>query len=115
MKNLEKDELNDKLDKLDKEEAEKNKIKTELKNFTLNNTNKRLTKHKVKIEVQSRRINKIKIGDEVTTNPDKIKENIQRYYKYQFRCGCKNKIKPQPCKICKISPIEYEKNNGEEL
>ena len=62
------------------------------------------------MEEQSRRINKIQIGDEVTTNPDKIKENIQRYFKYQFRCECKNKKKiARPCKICRTSPIEYAK------
>ena len=87
LKNLEKEELNDILDELNREEAEKKKIRSELKNYTLNSTNKRLVKHKAKIEEQSRRINKIQIGDEITTNQDKIKENIQRYFKYQFRCG----------------------------
>ena len=109
MMNLEKDELNDMLDELNKEEAERNKIKSELKGYTLNNTNKRLSKHKAKMEIQSRRINSIKIGDETSTNPDKIKENIQRYYKYQFRCGCKNRKNPRPCKICKTNTIEYAK------
>ena len=109
MMNLEKDELDELFDDLNREETEKKRIKSELKNFKLNNSNKRLVKHKAKMEEQSRRINKIQIGDEITTDPDKIKEKVQRYFKYQFRCECKNKKNPRPCKICKTGPVEYAK------
>ena len=115
MMNLEKDEIDELFDDLNREETEKNKIRSELKNYKLNNTNKRLVKRKAKMEEQSRRIYKIQIGDETTTDPDKIKENIQRYFKYQFRCECKNKWNPRPCKICKNKPSRIRKNDGEEF
>ena len=44
MKNLKKDELDYILDELNREEAEKKKIRSELKNYSLNNSNKRLIK-----------------------------------------------------------------------
>ena len=108
--NLEKDELNDILDEMNKHESDRIKIKTEIKNFKLNTSNKKLTKHKMKLESQSRRINKIAIDGRMITNSDKIKEEIQRYYKYQFRCNCKNKRNPRPCAICKSDPTTYAKN-----
>ena len=89
--NLEKDELSDILDEIDRHETDKIKIKTELKNYKMNASNKKLTKHKMRLEGQSRKINKIAIDGRVLTNSDKIKEGIQRYYKYQFRCQCKQK------------------------
>ena len=107
--NLSKEELSDILEEINRHETDKIKVRTELKNYRLNATNKRLTKHKLKMEGQSRKINKIVIGGKTLTNSDKIKEGIQRYYKYQFRCNCKNKKVPKPCVICKSSPIHYAK------
>ena len=110
IKTLEKDELNDVLNELNAKESEKMKIKSELKNYELNATNKRLIKHKGKLEHQSRNISKIIIGDQTITNSRKIKEGIQRFYKFQFRCQCKNKKVPKPCAICKSNPVQYAKN-----
>ena len=109
IKVLEKENLNYILDELNKNESEKAKIRTELKNYELNATNKKLVKHEGKLENQSRNISKIIIGDQVLTNSKKIKEGIQKYYKYQFRCQCKNKKVPKPCAICKSNPIHYAK------
>ena len=110
IKNLEKDELNDVLYELNAKESEKMKIKSELKNFELNATNERLVKHKGKLENQLRSISKIIIDNQTLTNSKKIKEGIQRYYKYQFRCQCKNTKFPKPCAICKTSPVQYPKD-----
>ena len=60
IKVLEKEELNDILDELNKNEAEKTKIRSELKNYDLNATNKKLIKHKGKLENQSRNISNTK-------------------------------------------------------
>ena len=107
--NLDKEELNDILEEMNSHESDRIKIKTEIKNFQMNAANKKLTKHKMKLESQSRRINKITIDERVITDPDKIKEEIQRYYKYQFRCACKNKKRPKPCVICRADPAKYAK------
>ena len=107
--NLEKEELNDVLEEINSHESDRMKIKTEIKNFQMNATNKRLTKHKMRLETQSRRINKITIDDKAITDPDKIKKEIQWYYKYQFRCACKNKKRPKQCVICKADPSKYAK------
>ena len=107
--NLNKEELDDILEEIDRQELDKIKIKTELKNYEMNSTNKRLTKHKSLMEGQSRRIKKITIDGKSLTNSDKIKEGIQRYYKFQFRCQCKNEKKPRPCAICKSNPVHYAK------
>ena len=107
--NLEKEELNDILEEMNNHESERIKIKTEIKNFQMNASNKKLTIHKMKLESQSRKINKITIDERVITDPDKIKEEIQRYYKYQFRCACKNKKRPKPCVICRMDPAKYSK------
>ena len=61
------------------------------------------------MEEQSRRIRKITIDGKTLTHADKIKEGIQRYYKFQFRCQCKNKRVPSPCTICKSNPVHYAK------
>ena len=115
IKVLEKEELNDILDELNTNESEKTKIRSELKNYELNAANKKLIKHKGKLENQSRNISKIIIGNQVLTNSKKIKEGIQRYYKYQFRCQCKNRKFPKPCAICKSSPIHYAKVTAKNL
>ena len=109
IKNLEKEELEDILDEIGKQESDKIRIKTELKNYKMNATNKKLTKHKMRMEEQLRRIRKITINGKTLTNADKIKEGIQRYYKFQFRCQCKNKTVPNPCTICKSNPVHYAK------
>ena len=109
LRNLEKEELDDILDEINKEEAEKSKIRSEMKNLQMNTSNKRLSKHKASMENQSRKINTIQIGEEKLEDSDKIQEGVQRYYKFQFRCACKNKNRPRPCKICKTNPIEYAK------
>ena len=107
--NLDKEELDDILEEINRQELDKTKIKTELKNYKLNSSNKKLTKHKYRMEEQSRKIKKIIINGKPLTNSDKIKEGVQRYYKYQFRCGCKNVVKPKPCIMCKTSPVQYAK------
>ena len=107
--NLDKEELDDILEELNNHESDKIKIKTEIKNFQMNEANKKLAKHKVKLDNQSRKINKISIDRRIITDPDKIKDEIQRYYKYQFRCACKNKKRPRPCAICKADPVVYAK------
>ena len=80
---------------------------TEMKNYEMNSANKCLTKHKSRMEGQSRKINKITIDGKSLTNSDKIKEGIQRYYKFQFRCQCKNEKRPKPCAVCKTNPVQY--------
>ena len=75
----------------------------------MNSADKKLVKHKAKLEQQSRRIGKIGIGKEKISDSDKIKESILRYFKYQFRCGCKNKKRPKRCKIYKTNQVKYAK------
>ena len=104
-----KEELNDVLDELNAREAEKIKIKSELINYKMNAANKKLIKHKGRLENQSINISKIIIFDQTLTNSKKIKEGIQKYYKFQFRCQCKNKKTPRPCAICRSSPVHYAK------
>ena len=108
-------EVNEMLDEINKNEIVKQVIKSEIKNKQLNLENKRLAKFKAKTYVQAKKIVRVVIGNEVLTNPDKIKEGIKSYYNYQFRCSCKNLQKPKMCTICSKGLVEYARRRNQNL